>query len=722
MKFISIQDIAKQLNISESFVNKEIAQVAAELSKTTNIRYLVYNQGEGSTKVLAVTPEDIDFISSGYKKRSFLDLLNNFKLPANDLLWLLKELHQKNVFNKAIHDYYVEAKNKPSIRVWFEPNEIVIGQKSILNIEITSPTEVQEPKINIEASQGLEPEEKSKLPNKLFQGKFMEKYGFDANVFGNQKVAVGLEGVVDGAFFVKEPVFAELTVQPLQPELVISQTQSVYETVHLGVFRLTLDITNRGPGTSQNVELKGFENHLEFEVLEPTKIGNIPSHGSVKYKIALKPKKSGAFSFTDLTVQFEDLSGKPYTTLIPEFEIQVTTPQPKLRVEFAYPDNLAPNRVFPLTLRITNIGDGEARNITFTLPIDHSIIQSGIVDCNIPKLKPEQTEELTIKLLAPEKTALEVPDLAIKFDDGEDNTNLQKVFGLAIPIASKKSSAKQVVDHTSVRWPFVLNARIGGQYDIVEEIGEGGFAKVYRVRRLKFNEEWALKALKAEYVTIPSFEEQFVEEARVSQRLREDHIVGVQYVDVQTMEDIEFPYIIMEYIKGGTLKERLREPQDLMTCAEIMKDMCSALLYAHQQGIIHFDLKPSNIFYDDYKKLWKLGDFGLAKPITASSNVSPRGSLPYMAPEVKQGKGTSKSDIYSLGRVCAEILTGTPDGDIARADKNYPRESKPKVKEFAAVIEKMLNVNPVERPTIVEVQKVFCKSATWSSNEKRSVI
>jgi serine/threonine protein kinase len=159
-----------------------------------------------------------------------------------------------------------------------------------------------------------------------------------------------------------------------------------------------------------------------------------------------------------------------------------------------------------------------------------------------------------------------------------------------------------------------------------------------------------------------------------------------------------------------------------MTCAEVIKDMCSALLYAHQQGVIHFDVKPSNIFYDDAKKLWKLGDFGLSKPITTSANISPRGSFQYMAPEVREHKGTSKSDIYSLGRVCAEILTGSPDGDIANADKQYPRESRPKVREYAAIIEKMLNVNPTERPTIVEVKKVFLKSATWTGNEKRRAI
>jgi serine/threonine protein kinase len=150
--------------------------------------------------------------------------------------------------------------------------------------------------------------------------------------------------------------------------------------------------------------------------------------------------------------------------------------------------------------------------------------------------------------------------------------------------------------------------------------------------------------------------------------------------------------------------------------------MCSALLYAHQQGVIHFDVKPSNIFYDDTKKFWKLGDFGLAKTVATSNNVSPRGSLPYMAPEVKQRKGTSKSDIYSLGRVCAEILTGRPDGDVSKAEKSYPRESQQKVREFAGIIERMLRVTPTERPTIVEIQKVFLKSTTWSGSEKRRAI
>lgn len=423
-------------------------------------------------------------------------------------------------------------------------------------------------------------------------------------------------------------------------------------------------------------------------------------------------------------MSFEDLAGKPFSTAIPSFEVQVTTPQPKLKVEFIYPEVIDQKRVFPLTLKISNVGDGDAKNVTFTLPIDHKYIQSGIVDCNIPKLKSNQTEELIVRLQAPERDVLEVPDLNVEYDDNEDNTIAQKVFGAVIPIRASKTAEKPVVrdEFSKLQWPFTQNARVGGQYDIVEEIGEGGFAKVYRVRRLKFNEEWALKALKLDYVTVPSVEESFVEEARISQKLREDHIVGVQYVDVQCVGDVEFPYIIMEYIRGGTLKDKLKEPLDLMTCAEIMKDMCSALLYAHQQGVIHFDVKPSNIFYDDDKQFWKLGDFGLAKYITTSNNISPRGSLPYMAPEVKQRRGTSKSDIYSLGRVCAEILTGSPDGDVSKADKSYPREAQQKVREFTGIVQKMLNPNPAERPTIVEIQKVFLKSTTWSSNEKRRAI
>ncbi len=721
MKFINTSDLAKELNVDVSAVQKEISHVISELPNA-GTHYLLYNQ-DGSSRILAVTAKDVEDITSGFNKVTFLDLVTHFKLTANDMAWLLKELVNKGIVSRTVEEYYIEVRNKPLVRAWFEPEAVMVGEKSTLSIEINTPYEIQGPEIALKPPTGLELEEQPKTPTKIFKGKFMEKYEFLANTFGDLKVGIALQGIINGAFYGDEAAGAALKVLPLPPELVISESKTDYEAAYQGTFRLTLDITNRGAGAAKNVELKGLDLHPEFEALEPTMIGYIASRGSVKFKIAVKPRKSGIFTFNDLAVGFENLIGQPFSVAIPDFEVQVTTPQPRLKVEFLYPEGIDPKRVFPLTIKITNIGEGDARNITFTLPIDHRYIQSGIVDCNIPKLRSNQTEEVIIRLQAPEKNALEFPDLKIEYDDSENNTNLQKVFGVVIPIRNTETTAKHVsVDHTAIKWPFNLNARIGGQYDIVEEVGEGGFAKVYRVRRLKFNEEWALKALKAEFVTIPAFEESFVEEAKVSQKLREDHIVGVQYVDIQAIEDLEFPYIIMEYIKGGTLKDKLKEPLDLMTFSEVMKDMCSALLYAHQQGVIHFDVKPSNIFYDDCKRLWKLGDFGLSKPITTSSNVSPRGSLPYMAPEVKQRKGTSKSDIYSLGRVGTEILTGSPDGDLEKADKDYPRESKQKVKEFAAILQKMLNPVPTERPTIVEIQRVFLKSATWSGNERRRAI
>jgi hypothetical protein len=721
MKFISLAELAQKLNVNESAITNEITQVLETLP-TNGVYYFLANQNS-PPKILAVTTNDIQYIKSGANTLSFVDLITNFNTSATEMAWLLKELTTKNLIEPTEGQYFLEVKDKPVLRAWFEPETVTVGGKSTLNIEINSPCEIHKPKLYIEAPGGLEIEEELKTPAKLYKGRFVGKYGFEANAFGEQKVSIGIEGVIDGAFFENQSYRATIKVLPLQPDLVISESQAIYDAVYQGTFRLTFDITNRGAGASQNVALRGLEKHLEFEPLEPTQIGHIASHGSVKYKIALKPRKSGAFSFKDLSISFEDLLGQPFKTDIPPFEIQVATPQPKLRLEFVYPENVEPKRSFPLIIRITNIGEGEAKNITFTLPIDPTYIQSGIVDCNITRLRSHQTEEVIVRLQAPEKASLEVPDIKLQYDDGEDNTNFQKVFGVLIPIRGKDAAfSPAMVDVNPTKWPFITKARIGGQYDIVEEIGEGGFAKVYRVRRLKFNEEWALKALKAEFVTIPSFMESFVEEAKIAQKLREDHIVGVQYVDIQRIEDIEFPYIIMEYIHGGTLRDRLKESLDLMTCAEIIKDMCSALLYAHQQGVIHFDVKPSNIFYDDAKKLWKLGDFGLSKPITTSANITPRGSLQYMAPEVREHRGTSKSDIYSLGRVCAEILTGSPDGDIANADKQYPRESRPKVREYAAIIEKMLNVNPTERPTIVEVKKVFLKSATWTGNEKRRAI
>ncbi|MCW4006380.1 MAG: serine/threonine protein kinase [Candidatus Bathyarchaeota archaeon] len=723
MRSISIQVLAQELNVDESAVYEEIPQVIKQLqNENVGNHYFVSNGVEKgqSAKIVVVEKKDVEYLSGGQGTLGLLDLVAHFGFPAKDVNWLLLEMLNHGVIEKSLHDYYTNVKDKPHVKAWFEPQKVTVGQKATLNIEITCPCKISDPKIEATLPLGLELEEEPKLPHKLYGGKFTGKYQYHSNMHGNLSVGVGLGGAVNGLDLDPQVnTWAVLEVAPLSPKLVVVNENRSYEAYYQEPFRLVLDVCNQGLGAAQNTELKGLERHPTFEVLEPTKIGNVAAHGSVKFKISLKPKKSGTHNLSDLTLYYEDLLGNPLNSPLPKTDITVTTPQPNLKVDLLIPQAVAQKKVFSLTVKISNIGEGDAKNVRFALPLDPAVIQSGLVDCNIPRLKSDETEEFLLRLRAPETSELVVPDFDVEMQDVEGTALTERIFGFAVPIregGEGTSSSKK-----RAGWPFRVNRVIGGQYRIVEEVGEGGFAKVYRVRRSKFREELALKALKAEFVTNPSVVERFIEEAKLTSDLREDHIVSVRQVDIEDQGDLEYPYIIMEHLNGGTLSSilALGEPLDLLKCTEIMNDLCLALSYAHQHGTIHFDVKPSNVFYDNKKKLWKLGDFGLAKAITLGNVAAPRGSLPYMAPEMREGKGSSKSDIYSLGQVFREILTGTLNGDLQRLQKSYGNQAREELKVYIELIGYMLSPDPAERPSIRDLLSVFSASKTKPAITKR---
>jgi len=185
-------------------------------------------------------------------------------------------------------------------------------------------------------------------------------------------------------------------------------------------------------------------------------------------------------------------------------------------------------------------------------------------------------------------------------------------------------------------------------------------------------------------------------------------------IDKEKHNDKTYPYIVMEYMKGGTLADVLLpgKPMSFIDSFKVMQDLCSALIYAHQQRVVHCDIKPSNIFYDKKKDAWKLGDFGLAKIIQKSEVRSRSGTLIYMAPEVRDKKKTSrKSDVYSLGTVFKEMFTGDPTGDLTKLERKRKRVEPTMLRKLTDLIKKMTSVNPDERPSLKEVWEVV----SWSS-------
>jgi predicted ATPase/tRNA A-37 threonylcarbamoyl transferase component Bud32 len=209
-----------------------------------------------------------------------------------------------------------------------------------------------------------------------------------------------------------------------------------------------------------------------------------------------------------------------------------------------------------------------------------------------------------------------------------------------------------------------------GAYEILSAIGEGGLAEVYKARDARLNRVVAIKVLRAQLSSDPEARQSLEREAQIVARLNHPNICTLYNIGEQD----GFDYLVMEYLEGHTLAERLQEgalPVD--EALKIAIDVADALDKAHQNGVVHRDLKPSNIMLTSSGP--KLLDFGLAKPLrasnigttdwntTASAHAGPgmNGTLAYVAPESLEGSDADeKVDVWGFGCVLYEMLTGKP--------------------------------------------------------------
>ena len=200
---------------------------------------------------------------------------------------------------------------------------------------------------------------------------------------------------------------------------------------------------------------------------------------------------------------------------------------------------------------------------------------------------------------------------------------------------------------------------LGNRYEIIEKIGAGGMALVYKARCRLLNRLVAVKILRPELTEDEEFITKFNIESQAAASLSHPNIVSVY--DVGQQEDIH--YIVMEYINGITLKELITKKGHLSWEEGLgyAKQICSALEHAHKMNIIHRDIKPHNIMVTQ-EGVVKVTDFGIARAVTAATTTlggNTVGSVHYFSPEQAKGGYTDeKSDIYSLGIVMYEMLTG----------------------------------------------------------------
>ncbi len=201
-----------------------------------------------------------------------------------------------------------------------------------------------------------------------------------------------------------------------------------------------------------------------------------------------------------------------------------------------------------------------------------------------------------------------------------------------------------------------------GQYQIVEQIGQGGMATIFKAYQPSIDRYVAVKILPSQFAADPNFVKRFAHEAKSIAALEHPHILPVH--DFGTEGKVN--YMVMRYIKGGTLSDLMGKPMPHKKLVEIVGNIARALDYAHQQGIIHRDIKPSNVLIDEHGEAL-LTDFGIAKIVegSGSTQLTAAGSIlgtpAYMAPEQAKSQNIDgRTDIYSLGVVLYELLTGRP--------------------------------------------------------------
>ncbi|MHB1502607.1 MAG: Stk1 family PASTA domain-containing Ser/Thr kinase [Acidimicrobiales bacterium] len=248
---------------------------------------------------------------------------------------------------------------------------------------------------------------------------------------------------------------------------------------------------------------------------------------------------------------------------------------------------------------------------------------------------------------------------------------------------------------------------LSGRYELAHLVARGGMAEVYRAHDRLLDRPVALKVLFPELSVDRAFVERFRREAQAAANLSHPNIVPV----FDWGEDSGTYYIVMEFIDGRPLSSILRTAGPLHPdrAADIAADVAGALAYAHRHGVIHRDVKPGNVLITDEGQV-KVTDFGIARAINTEESLTQTGAVmgtaTYFSPEQAEGMGVdSRSDIYSLGVVLYEMVTGRPpflgDTPVAVASKHVrehppaPREINPSVPlDLEAIILKCMAKSP----------------------------
>ncbi|MDP9433414.1 MAG: Stk1 family PASTA domain-containing Ser/Thr kinase [Actinomycetota bacterium] len=256
---------------------------------------------------------------------------------------------------------------------------------------------------------------------------------------------------------------------------------------------------------------------------------------------------------------------------------------------------------------------------------------------------------------------------------------------------------------------------LGGRYEILEPLGYGGMAEVSRGIDTRLGREVAVKTLRADLARDPSFQARFQREAQSAASLNHPSVVAVYDTGEDASSGTSVPYIVMEYVRGRTLREVLNDEGPLAPARamQVTGEVLRALDYSHKQGIVHRDIKPGNVMMTPSGDI-KVMDFGIARALTSTEmtmtqTAAVMGTAQYLSPEQARGDHVdARSDLYSTGCLLYELLTGAPpftgDSPVSVAYQHVQEIPTPPSQlngsvpaEVDAVVLKAMAKNPANR-------------------------
>jgi len=256
--------------------------------------------------------------------------------------------------------------------------------------------------------------------------------------------------------------------------------------------------------------------------------------------------------------------------------------------------------------------------------------------------------------------------------------------------------------------PTDLTGQTFGSFKLISVLGRGGMATVYRGYQESIDRTVAVKVLPAEFLHDPNFSQRFLAEAKTLAKLTHPAILPLY--DFGYANNV--PYIVMPLMTNGTLTDKLKhDPLSISEAIRIFTPIADALDFAHKNGVLHRDVKPSNILFDQNDNPF-LADFGIAKAMESASNLTGTGIVgtpDYMSPEQARGEQLDgRSDLYSLGVMVYQSLTGnplfratTPIGVMLKHATEPPppiREQRPDLSsEVESALDKALAKDPNDR-------------------------